>query len=105
MMDLVVSANYLHLFAFNQCFAKADISGDVCFLFRKLYQVSVNAKVRAVRSESKTVLVDAHATRGKNVFCGMQRLQMWNRIEGLTGEEVCSPQEKGNSCAISQLQK
>ena len=42
------------LFAFNQCFAKADISGDVCFLFRKLYQVSVNAKVRAVRSESKT---------------------------------------------------
>ena len=42
------------LFAFNQCFAKADISGDVCFLFRKLYQVSINAKVRAVRSESKT---------------------------------------------------
>ena len=35
------------------------------FLFRKLYQVSVNAKVRAARSESKTVLVDAHA-RGKN---------------------------------------
>ena len=24
------------LFAFNQCFAKADISGDVCFLFRNL---------------------------------------------------------------------
>ena len=63
-MDLMVSGNYLHLFAFNQCFAKADISGDVCFLFRKLYQVSVNAKVRAVRSESKAVLMDAHA-RGK----------------------------------------
>ena len=63
-MDLVVSGNYLHLFVFNQCFAKTDISGDVCFLFRKLYQVSVNAKVRAVRSESKTVLADAHA-RGK----------------------------------------
>ena len=29
-MDLLVSGNYLHLFAFNQCFAKADISGDVC---------------------------------------------------------------------------
>ena len=54
-MDLVVSGNYLHLFAFDQCFAKADISGDVCFLFRKLYQVSVNAKVRAERKESKTV--------------------------------------------------
>ena len=63
-MDLMVSGNYLHLFAFNQVFAKADISGDVCFLFMKLYQVSVNEKVRAVRSESKTVLVDAHA-RGK----------------------------------------
>ena len=63
-MDLVISGNYLHLFAFNQCFSKAYISGDVCFLFRKLYQVSVNAKVRAVRSESKTVLVDAHA-KGK----------------------------------------
>ena len=37
------------LFAFNQCFAKADTSGDVCFLFRKLSQVSVNAKVRAVQ--------------------------------------------------------
>ena len=68
-MDLVVSGNYLHLFAFNQCFAKANISGDVCFLFRKLYQVSVNAKVRAVRSESKTVLVDAHA-RGKILLYG-----------------------------------
>ena len=80
-MDLLVSGNYLHLFAFNQCFAKADISGDVCFLFRKLYQVSVNAKVRAqeraVRSESKTIVVDAHA-------------------------EVCSPEEKGNSCSMSQ---
>ena len=64
-----MSGNYLHLFAFNQCFAKADISGDICFLFRKLYRVSVNAKVRAVRNESKTVLVDAHA-RGKNRLCG-----------------------------------
>ena len=63
-MDLMVSGNYLHLFAFNQCFAKADISGDVCILFSKLCQVSVNAKERAVRSESKTVLVDAYA-RGK----------------------------------------
>ena len=60
-MDLVVSGNYLYLFAFNQCCEKADISGDVCFLIRKLYQVSVNPKVRAGRSESKTVLVDAHA--------------------------------------------
>ena len=70
-MDLLVSGNYLHLFAFNQCFAKADISGDVCFLFTKLYQVSVNAKVPAVRSESKTI-VDAHASRmqGKNLLCG-----------------------------------
>ena len=68
-MDLVVSGNYLHLFAFNQYFAKANISGDVCFLFRKLYQVYVNAKVRAVRSDSKTVLVDAHARR-KNLLCG-----------------------------------
>ena len=64
-MDLVVSGNYLHLFAFNQCFAKADISGDVCFLFRKLYQVSVIKCKSAcsIRSESKTVLVDAHARR------------------------------------------
>ena len=54
----------------NQCFAKADTSGDVCFLFRKLYQVSVNANVRAVRSESKTVLVDAHA-RGR--ICSLVR--------------------------------
>ena len=69
-IDLVVSGNYLQLCAFNQCFAKADISGDVCFSFRKLYQVSVNAKVRAVRSESKTVLVDAHA-RGK--ICSVVR--------------------------------
>ena len=68
-MDLVVSGNYLHLFVFNQYFAKANISGDVCFLFRKLYQVYVNAKVRAVRSESKTVLADAHA-RGKNLLYG-----------------------------------
>ena len=68
-MDLVVSGNYLHLSAFNQYFAKENISGDVCFLFRKLYQVSVNAEVRAVRSESKTVLVDAHA-RGKNLLYG-----------------------------------
>ena len=64
-----ISGNYLHLFAFNQSFAKANISGDVCVLFRKLYQVSVNAKVRAVRSESKKVLVDTHA-RGKNLLCG-----------------------------------
>ena len=28
----MLSGNYLHLFAFNQCF----VSGDVCFLFRKL---------------------------------------------------------------------
>ena len=56
------------MFAFNQCFAKADISGDVCFLFRKLYQVSVNAKVGAVRSESKTVLVDANAR--EKLLCG-----------------------------------
>ena len=71
-MDLLVNGNYLHLFAFNQCFAKADISGDVCFLFRKLYQVSVNAKVRTGRSESKTIVVDAHASRtqGKNLLCG-----------------------------------
>ena len=69
-MDLVVNGNYLQLFACNQCFAKADISGDVCFLFRKLYQVSVNAKVRAVRGESKTVLVDAHACKRKNLLCG-----------------------------------
>ena len=45
------------------------------FLFRKLYQVSVNAKVRAVRSESKTVLVDAHA-RGKNLLCGNDDQQL-----------------------------
>ena len=69
-MDLMVSGNYLHLFAFNQCLAKADISGDVCFLFRKLYHVSVNAKVRAIRRESKTVLVDAHA-RGK--ICSVEQ--------------------------------
>ena len=71
-MDMLVSGNYLHLFAFNQCFAKADISGDVCFLFRKLSQVSVNAKVRAGRSESKAIVVDAHASRiqGKNLLCG-----------------------------------
>ena len=71
-MDLLVSGNYLLLFAFNQCFAKADISGDVYFLFRKLYQVSVNAEVRAVRRESKTIVVDAHASRmqGKNLLCG-----------------------------------
>ena len=31
-MDLMVSGNYLHLFAFNQCFAKADISGAFFFL-------------------------------------------------------------------------
>ena len=71
-MDLVVSGNYLHLFAFNQCFTKEDISGDVCFLFRKLYHASVNAKVRAIRSESKTIVVDTHASRmqGKNLLCG-----------------------------------
>ena len=63
-MDLVVGGNYLHVLAFNQRFAEVYISGDVCFLFRKLYQVSVNAKVRVVRSESKTVLVDAPA-KGK----------------------------------------
>ena len=68
-MDLLVSGNYLLLFAFNQCFAKADISGDVYFLFRKLYQVSVNAEVRAVRSESKTVVVDAHAFGCKGKIC------------------------------------
>ena len=69
-MDLVISGNYLHLFAFNQCFAKADISGDVRFLFRKLHQVSVNAKVLVVRSESKIVVVDSHA-RGK--ICSVVR--------------------------------
>ena len=62
--DGILSGNYLHLFAFIQCFEKADISGDVCFLLRKQYHVSVNAKVLALRRESKTVLVDAHA-RGK----------------------------------------
>ena len=62
--------NYWHLFAFYQCFAKADISRDVCVLFRKLYQVFVNAKVRAVRSKSKTDLVGAHA-RGK--ICSVVR--------------------------------
>ena len=67
------------LSAFNQCFAKANISGDVCFLFRKLYQVSVNAKVRAVRSESKTVLVDAHA-RGKNLLCGNDDQQLSREV-------------------------
>ena len=69
-MDLLVSGNYLLLFAFNQCYAKADFSGDVYFLFRKLYQVSVNAEVRAVRSESKTIVVDAHAMQGKNLLRG-----------------------------------
>ena len=50
-------------------------------LFRKPYQVSVNGKVRAVdavRSESKTVLVDAHARRkicsvvGNDCKCGTE---------------------------------
>ena len=62
---LVVGGNYLYLFAFNQYFAKAYVSGDGCFLYRKLYQVSVNAKVRAVRSVSKTVLLDTHGCKGK----------------------------------------
>ena len=52
-MDLLVSGNYLLLFAFNQCLAKADISGDVYFLFRKLYQVSVIEKCVQYEAKAK----------------------------------------------------
>ena len=31
-----------------------------------------------------------------------EKSALWNRMEGITGEEVCSPEEKGNSCSISQ---
>ena len=59
--------HYLHLLHYV---LRKQISQETYVsLFRKLYQVSVNAKVLAVRSESKTVLVDAHA-RGKNLLCG-----------------------------------
>ena len=66
-MDLVVSGIYLHLLAFNQCFAKAGISGDVRFLFRKLYQVFVNAKCMQKAKQFSWMPMGA---RGKNLLCG-----------------------------------
>ena len=69
-MDLVVSREIICICLHLINVLRKQISQETyVFLFRKLYQVSVNAKVRAVRSESKTVLADAHA-RGKNLLCG-----------------------------------
>ena len=69
-MDLVVSREIICICLHLINVLRKQISQETyVFLFRKLYQVSVNAKVRAVRSECKTVLADAHA-REKNLLCG-----------------------------------